>query len=181
MLGLERESEVHGSQPTPCPLVWAAVGLIVASAGVQTESSRTWRNPGGGVGEVGAHAAFPSDPSSIEAVRDLTGGRGAEAVFDFVGIQATTDLAAKLVGIMSDIVMVGLGEGAVRVGIGTLPDETSVRAPIWGTRSELFEVLDLARSGAITVETERFSLEDGPKAFERLHARTLRGQAVLVP
>jgi propanol-preferring alcohol dehydrogenase len=131
--------------------------------------------------EVGAHAAFPSDPSSIQAVRDLTGGRGAEAVFDFVGLQATADLAAKLVGIMSDIVMVGLGEGAVPVGIGTLPDETSVRAPIWGTRSELFEVLDLARSGAIKVETERFSLEDGPKAFERLHARTLRGRAVLVP
>jgi propanol-preferring alcohol dehydrogenase len=131
--------------------------------------------------EVGAHAAFPSDPSSIEAVRDLTGGRGAEAVFDFVGIQPTADLAAKLVGIMSDIVMVGLGEGAVPVGIGTLPDETSVRAPIWGTRPELFEVLDLARSGAIKVETERFSLEDGPKAFERLHARTLRGRAVLIP
>ena len=35
--------------------------------------------------EVGAHAAFPSDSSSIEAVRDLTGGRGAEAVFNFVG------------------------------------------------------------------------------------------------
>jgi propanol-preferring alcohol dehydrogenase len=31
------------------------------------------------------------------------------------------------------------------------------------------------------VETERFSLEDGPNAFERLHARTLRGRAVLVP
>lgn len=130
---------------------------------------------------IGAHAAFPSDPSSIEALRDLTGGRGADAVFDFVGIQATADLAAKLVGILSDIVMVGLGEGAVPVGIGTLPDETSVRAPIWGTRSELFEVLDLARSGAIKVATERFSLEDGPKAFERLHARTLRGRAVLVP
>lgn len=57
--------------------------------------------------EVGAHAAFLSDPSSIEAVRDLTGGRGAEAVFDFVGIQVTADLAAKMVGFMSDIVMVG--------------------------------------------------------------------------
>ena len=131
--------------------------------------------------EVGAHAAFPSDPSAIEAVRDLTGGHGAAAVFDFVGIQATADLAAKMVGSCSDIVMVGLGPGAVPVGIGTLSDETSVRAPIWGTRSELFEVLDLARSGAIKVETERFSLDDGPKAYERLHARTLRGRAVLVP
>ena len=36
--------------------------------------------------EVGAHAAFASDPSAVEAVRDLTGGRGADAVFDFVGL-----------------------------------------------------------------------------------------------
>ena len=131
--------------------------------------------------EVGAHVALASDPSAIEAVRDLTGGRGAEAVFDFVGAQATADLAAKMVGSGADIVMVALGPGAVSVGIFAVSDEVSVRAPVWGTRSELFEVLELARSGAIKVETERFSLEDGPKAYERLHARTLRGRAVLVP
>ncbi len=131
--------------------------------------------------EVGAHAAFPSDSSSITAVRDLTGGRGAEVVFDFVGIQATADLAAKMVGMMADIVMVGLGPGSVPVGTSAVASEVSVRAPTWGNRSDLFEVLELARSGAISVETERFSLDDGPKAFERLHARTLRGRAVLVP
>jgi propanol-preferring alcohol dehydrogenase len=131
--------------------------------------------------EVGAHAAFLSDPSSVEVVRELTGGRGVEAVFDFVGIQATADLAAAIVGSCADIVMVGLGPGAVSVGMFALSNEASVRAPTWGTRSELFEVLDLARSGAITVEVERFSLDDGPAAYERLHARTLRGRAVLVP
>jgi propanol-preferring alcohol dehydrogenase len=56
-----------------------------------------------------------------------------------------------------------------------------LRAPYWGTRSELFEVLDLARSGSIRVEVERFGLEDGPKAYERMHARSLRGRAVIVP
>jgi propanol-preferring alcohol dehydrogenase len=131
--------------------------------------------------EVGAHATFPSDPSSIEAVRELADGHGAQAVFDFVGSQATADLAAGLVGVASDIVMVGLGPGAVRVGQFTLPDGSSARTSTWGTRSELFEVLDLARSGALVVETESFSLEDGPRAYERLHARTLRGRAVLIP
>jgi alcohol dehydrogenase, propanol-preferring len=131
--------------------------------------------------ELGAHAAFTSDPASIEAVRDLTGGRGAEAVFNFVGLQATSDLAAKLGGPASDIVTVGLGPGVIPVSVNTLPGGTSVRAPVWGTRPELMEVLDLARSGAINVETEQFSLEDGPRAYERLAARSLRGRAVLVP
>ena len=114
-------------------------------------------------------------------MRDLAGGRGVDAVFNFVGLQEAADLAAKLAGRWSDIVMVGLGPGAIPVGLDTVPGGTSVRAPVWGTRPELYEVLDLARSGAITVETERFSLEDGPKAYERLHARTVRGRAVLVP
>ena len=102
-------------------------------------------------------------------------------VFDFVGIQATADLASKMVGMMADIVMVGLGPGSVQVGTSAVASEVSVRAPTWGSRSDLFEVLELARSGAISVEIERFSLDDGPKAFERLHTRTLRGRAVLVP
>ena len=131
--------------------------------------------------EVGAHLALASDPAAVEAIMDLTGGRGADAVFDFVGAQATADLAAKFVGPGGDIVMVALGPGAVSVGIFALSGEVSVRAPVWGTRSELFEVVELARSGAIKVETERFSLSDGPKAYERLHAQTLRGRAVLVP
>ena len=131
--------------------------------------------------EVGAHAAFESGAAAIDAVRDLTGGHGADAVFDFVAAQATADLAVGLVGSCADIVMVGLGPGTVPVGTAAVSNETSVRAPIWGTRSELFEVLDLARTGAIKVEIERFSLDDGPTAYERLHARTIRGRAVLVP
>lgn len=121
------------------------------------------------------HAIKPS------LIRALNGGRGATAVFDFVGIEPTTSLAAKLTHHDSEIVIVGVGAGAVPVGIFTLPWETKARAPYWGSRSELFEVFDLARSGMIHVETERFSLDDAPKAYERMHAGTLRGRAVIVP
>ena len=131
--------------------------------------------------DVGAHHVLPSDESAIEAVRELNGGRGATAVFDFVGVPASTALAAKLTHIDSEIVIVGVGPGTVPVGFFTTPWETKVRAPYWGTRPELFEVLDLARSGLIHVATERFSLDEAPEAYERLHAGTLRGRAVVVP
>jgi len=103
------------------------------------------------------------------------------AVFDFVSAQATADLAATMVHSGSDIVLVGVGPGVVPVGFFTLPFGTSARTLYWGTRSELFEVLDLARAGLIHVETETFALDDGPTAYERLHAGTLRGRAVIVP
>lgn len=131
--------------------------------------------------DVGAHHTFHSDESAVDQVRALNGGRGATVVFDFVGIAPTTALAAKLTHVDSEIVVVGVGPGAVPVGIFTLPWETKVRAPYWGSRSELFEVLDLARSGLIHVETERFSLDEAPEAYRRLHEGTLRGRAVVVP
>jgi propanol-preferring alcohol dehydrogenase len=77
--------------------------------------------------------------------------------------------------------MVALGPGTIPVSVDTTPRGTTVRAPVWGTRRDLIEVIDLARSGALTVEVEQFSLEDGPKAYERLREGTLRGRAVLTP
>lgn len=131
--------------------------------------------------DVGAHHAFLSDDSAVEEVKRLTGGRGAQAVIDFVGVQPTIELGSKLVGVGGHQVLVGVGSGSTGVGFLDRPFESAVSAPYWGYRHELFEVLELARSGAIHVETEVFSLEDAPKAYEKMHAGTLRGRAVIVP
>ncbi|WP_043500461.1 NAD(P)-dependent alcohol dehydrogenase [Georgenia sp. SUBG003] len=131
--------------------------------------------------EVGAHHAFPSDETAVEEVRRLSGGRGAIAVLDFVGIQPTMDLGSRMLAVGGDHVMVGVGSGSLPAGFLDRPWESAVRAPYWGYRSELFEVLDLARAGVISVETEVFSLDDAPRAYEKLHEGTLRGRAVVVP
>ena len=131
--------------------------------------------------EVGAHHAFLSNDDAIAEVKALTGGRGAQAVFDFVGVQATMDLGSQMVGVGGDQVLVGVGSGTLPVGFLDRPFQSAVTAPYWGYRHELFEVLDLARAGAVSVETEVFSLDDAPKAYEKLDAGTLRGRAVIVP
>lgn len=130
---------------------------------------------------VGAHHAFPSTREAIDAVRGLTGKQGAHAVFDFVGQQATMDLGSAMLRIGGDQVLVGVGSGSIKAGVLGAPFDSSVRAPYWGSRSELFEVLDLARSGSIHVETHTFSLDDAPKAYDLLHQGALRGRAVIVP
>ena len=88
-----------------------------------------------------------------------------------------------VVGVLGDVVIVGLGDGvaAAKVGFFSQPYEVSVRSPYWGTRGELIEVLDLARDGVLDVEVERFSLDDGLEAYRRLAANDLRGRAVVVP
>jgi len=131
--------------------------------------------------EVGAHHAFLSGDGAADAVRGVVGARGVTAVFDFVGAQPTLELAQAVIGAEGDIVEVGVGAAQARVGVLAAPYDSTIRAPYWGTRPELFEVLELARTGAVHVETERFSLDDAPEAYRRLHDGTLRGRAVVVP
>ncbi len=131
--------------------------------------------------DVGAHHAFVSDASAAESVRGVVGAKGVTAVFDFVVNQATVDLGKAIIGIESDLVLVGVGAASTPVGMLAVPYDASIRSPYWGSRSELIEVLELARSGAIHVETEVFTLDDAPDAYRRLHEGTLRGRAIVIP
>lgn len=131
--------------------------------------------------EVGAHHTFASDASAADHVRELTNGRGATLVLDFVCIQPTLDSGQAMIAVEGDQVVVGVGAGTVKTGIMAAPYDATTRAPYWGSRSELFEVFELARSGRVDVETEVFSLDEAPEAYKRLHDGSLRGRAVIVP
>ncbi|MGW6755420.1 NAD(P)-dependent alcohol dehydrogenase [Streptomyces sp. NPDC055006] len=131
--------------------------------------------------EVGAHEAILSDAESVAVVRELTGGKGTEAVFDFVGATSTVATAGGCAAVEGDVTIVGLGGGSLAVGFGTTPYEASVTAPYWGSRSELMEVLDLARSGVVSVHVETYGIDDAPTAYQRLHDGTVRGRAVILP
>lgn len=131
--------------------------------------------------EVGAHETVASDPDAAERIRALTNGLGAEAVFDFVGAQATIDLSKTVVAVDGFIHIVGIGGGLMTMGFFATPFGAAVRAPYWGSRSELMEVLDLARIGAVGVHVERFGIDDAVDAYARLHDGKVRGRAVVVP
>ncbi|RSS44010.1 NAD(P)-dependent alcohol dehydrogenase [Streptomyces sp. WAC08241] len=130
---------------------------------------------------VGAHETVLSDASAAAAVRELTGGRGAEVVLDFVGAPPTVTSAGAMAAVEGDVTIVGLGGGALPVGFGSPAYEVSVASPYWGTRAELIEVLDLARAGAVDVHVETYALDDAPKAYERLHEGRVEGRAVILP
>ncbi len=131
--------------------------------------------------EVGAHHAILSNRGAVGTIKDLTGGLGANAVFDFVGAQPTVDIAGAVAAMAAEIRIVGISGGALSLGSGTTARDVGVRAPYWGSRPELIEVLDLARAGSIRVETETFSLDEAPRVYELLKQGEIRGRAVVVP
>jgi propanol-preferring alcohol dehydrogenase len=131
--------------------------------------------------EVGAHHTFFSDDDAVANIRNLTGGLGVDAVFDFAGAQQALDIGVAAAATNSDIWIVAVGGGTIPVRFGSVPYDAAIRTPYWGSRAELLEVLELARRGQISVEIERFDLSDGAQAYAKLHDGQIRGRAVLVP
>lgn len=137
--------------------------------------------------KIGAHHAVKSDSQAAKTIRDLVGPApgGADAVFDFVGVNPTLTLAASVVSTGGRLMLVGLGGGSLSIRPGVadigIPMETRVTVPFWGTRVELAEVIALARAGRITAHVETFPLDDAAAAYEKLRSGKLRGRAVVTP
>jgi len=135
--------------------------------------------------EHGADESIRSDAKAAATILDLTDGYGADAVFDFVGVQPTVDLSTQVVAPDGALRFVGLAGGsftyAADAATAPLPWGVDVRRSYGGTRTDQRQVLDLARLGAISVETKTYALDDGPQAFADLEAGVVPGRAVLVP
>ena len=131
---------------------------------------------------TGAHVVVPSGEDAVSAVRAETPRHaGASVVLYFVGSDETTALAAAVAAVGSQIVLVGLAGGRYPMAFGVSPLEASVLIPNWGTRSELSEVVALARAGALDVSVERIRLEDVPATYGRLARGEVTGRAVAIP
>ena len=136
--------------------------------------------------EHGADHALAAGPQAAEEILGLSAGRGADVVLDFVGDDASLQLAGAVVATHGHIVVVGLARGtlaftAASAGRRALPWGVSVSKPYGGTVRDLHEVVALARAGRIAPTVERFPLDDAEQVFQRLESGGIRGRAVLVP
>ena len=86
-------------------IVRATTGAQVIAVDVKPEALELARS-------VGAHHMVPSDEHAADAIREHTGGRGADVVIDFVGATATMNLARTVARTMADVTIVGIGGGA---------------------------------------------------------------------
>lgn len=131
--------------------------------------------------EHGADLVFESDEETAAKIKEVTGGRGADVVLDFVGADATLALGAAVGRPLGDLSIVGIGGGTLPVSFFSLPYEMSVQTTYWGTRPELVELLELAARGMIEPKVTTFSLDEASRAYEALKAGEVDGRAVIVP
>ena len=129
----------------------------------------------------GAHHTVLSTENASDAIREITGGRGADLILDIVGTDDTLALAVSAAAIRGHITVVGIGPGSFAMGYVHVPRGLSASTVFWGTISDLAEVVALAGNGTIKSDTERFSMQQAPLAYRKLREGSLEGRAVIVP
>lgn len=117
----------------------------------------------------------------VEEIREITGGRGVDAAFDFVGATPTIATASAVMAQGGRLSVVGIAGGTHQFSFFTSPYESYVTSTYWGSVGELWEVVDMYRAGQIRPEVTRFPMEEALEAYRRLEAGEISGRAVVVP
>lgn len=154
-------------------ILTALTGATVYATDMKEDAMRTAE-------EAGA-VTVPGGEGQAERIRELTGGRGVDAVFDFVGITPTIGLAQSVVAQQGRITVVGIANGQTQWSFFANPYEAELTNTYWGTIEDLHEVVDMYRRGQIRPQITRFSLDEGLEAYQQLVDGKIAGRAVVVP
>jgi NAD+-dependent secondary alcohol dehydrogenase Adh1 len=131
--------------------------------------------------ECGADFAVKADGGQVEEVLQLTGGKGAEAVIDFVGEGDAIAQGLAMTRNAGYYYIVGYGGRIDIPTIDMITSEKTIVGNLVGTYPELIELMALADQGKVTLATKEYRLEDADTALHDLHHGKVRGRAVLVP
>jgi NAD+-dependent secondary alcohol dehydrogenase Adh1 len=129
--------------------------------------------------QLGAHHTVQAD--AVDAVKDLTGGRGADVVLDFVAEQGAENDGWAMTAPAGSYFVIGYGGTLTIPTLDVISTERNVIGNIVGTYTELAELMVLAQSGKVTLHTKAYPLDAAPDALADLDAGKVRGRAILVP
>jgi NAD+-dependent secondary alcohol dehydrogenase Adh1 len=131
--------------------------------------------------QLGADQTVVADGSQVDAVRDLTGGNGADVVFDFVAEQGAEADGFAMTAAAGSYYVIGYGGELHVPTLDIISTERNIIGNIVGTYNELAELMVLAQAGKVTLHTRTYPLDAAVDAVADLDAGRVRGRAILVP
>lgn len=133
---------------------------------------------------LGAEVAVQATEENVaERVREVTGGRGADVIFELVATRETMEHSLRALAKRGRLVFVGYSEDDFRVHpIQLVVGEQIVTASVGNTLAELRAAVDLVASGRVkTVVDRTLPLERFQEGIDALREGRLVGRAVLHP
>ena len=134
--------------------------------------------------ELGADEVIDAGRQPVaEAVRRLTGGQGADVVFELVGTAETMPQAVESLGKRGRLVFIGYSQDAFTVHpINLVVGEITVTASVGNTLEELVRAVEMAHQGKLRPVIDRVvALEEVNGVLEELKQGKVVGRAVVRP
>src|SRR5487761_802947 len=131
--------------------------------------------------ELGAAHTVVADGGHVDAVKDLTGGKGAHVVLDFVAEQGAEMDGWNMTAPAGSYFVIGYGGTLTIPTLDIISTERNIIGNIVGTYNDLAELMALAQAGKVTLHTKAYPLTAAPDALADLDAGRVRGRAILVP
>lgn len=130
---------------------------------------------------IGADHGVVAEGGQVAEVLELTDGRGAEVVVDFVGEGGSTAEGVQMLQQAGDYHVVGYGENLDVPTIDIISAEINFIGNLVGSYNDLTELMVLAARGDVKLHTQKYALDDFATAVADLDAGKVRGRAILVP
>jgi len=131
--------------------------------------------------QLGAQHSVVADGTQRAAVADLTDGRGAEVVLDFVAEQGAEADGFAMTASGGSYFVIGYGGELHIPTLDIISTERNIIGNIVGTYNDLAELMALAQAGKVTLHTRAYPLAAAAEALADLDAGRVRGRAILVP
>jgi NAD+-dependent secondary alcohol dehydrogenase Adh1 len=130
---------------------------------------------------VGADQTVLADGTQVQKVRELTDGKGAEAVIDFVGEKGAVEDGVAMLRRAGSYFVIGYG-GALNVPtIDIISTEINFVGNLVGTYNDLSELMILAAQGQVVLHTQTYPLDAVNDAMDDLDGGRLQGRGILIP
>ncbi|HEX6402787.1 MAG TPA: NAD(P)-dependent alcohol dehydrogenase [Pseudonocardiaceae bacterium] len=131
--------------------------------------------------QLGAQHTVVASGQQVDAVRDLTGGAGAEVVLDFVAEQGAEHDGFEMTRRAGSYFVIGYGGQLQIPTLDIISTERNIIGNIVGTYNDLVELMVLAEAGKVTLHTKTYPLGSALEALDDLDNGRVRGRAILVP
>lgn len=129
----------------------------------------------------GADETVLVDGSHVDKVLELTDGKGAEVVLDFVAEGGAERESWAMTRRAGSQYVIGYG-GTIEIpAIDVISTERNVIGNLVGSYNDLVELMALSAAGRVEMMTRTYPLDAANEAMDDLEQGRLRGRGILVP
>jgi NAD+-dependent secondary alcohol dehydrogenase Adh1 len=131
--------------------------------------------------EWGADQTVKVEDGYVDTVLEMTDGKGAEVVFDYVGERGAEDDAWKMTRQGGSHYVIGYGGTLEVPTIDIISTERNITGNLVGTYNDLAELMILTAQGKVSLHTATYPLDAVNDAIQDLNSGNLQGRGILIP